>query len=154
MPVAIRAATLGDCAAMALVRVRSIRMLCAPDHHNDEAAIASWAGDGSPDKFIRILSMPDAVVLVAERAGQIVAVGALAGDRVTLNYVDPDHRFQGVSKAMMAALEQSLRDAGVRTAHLDSSATALPFYRSLGWVDGAETVRGYSVDGYPMSKVL
>lgn len=139
---------------MALVRARSIRMLCAPDHHNDEAIIAAWAGDGSPDKFIRILNAPDTSVLVAEREQAIVAVGALAADRVTLNYVDPDHRFLGISKAMMAALEQSLRRAGVHTAHLDSSATALAFYRSLGWIEGGEPARDYSVDGYPMSKVL
>ncbi|MGB3338588.1 MAG: hypothetical protein WBA73_15545, partial [Devosia sp.] len=56
-------ANLADAAAMAALRQASIRQLCGADHQQDEVAIAAWVG--GPDKFVRLLQRPEAVLVVA-----------------------------------------------------------------------------------------
>ena len=79
----------------------------------------------------------------------MAGLGAHAHDQVTLNYVHPAHRFAGVSKAIMAALERSMQDEGVVVGRLLSTATALPFYRAIGWLEVGSGTPG---QGYPMQK--
>ena len=145
----VREAGLADAYAMAELRARSIKDLCAADHRDDSAAIAAWVGP--PDQFVRIMEYPDNVLLVAEIDGALAGLAGLYGDMVTLNYVDPNYRFRGVSKALMEATEARLRDGGVTLGRLRSTATALAFYRAQGWV---ETGPGTPDDGTPMEKRL
>ena len=147
----IRAAGLPDAAAMSLLRAASVRHLCHADHHDDPAAIASWIGDHSPTKFIVLLQRQDVSLIVAEVDTEMVGLAGLSGDLVTLNYVHPAYRFQGVSKALMAALEQRMRDHGIGLGRLNSTATARRFYRSIGWSDAGA---GTPEQGYPMEKRL
>lgn len=149
--VTIRRAEIADCPAMSAVRIASITALCGPDHGNDPAVIAAWVGNKSAEGFERLLKQPGVILLVAELEGAVVAVGGIAGDRVTLNYVDPAHRFAGISKALMVALEAELGQSGVHVARLESTATAMAFYRALGWIEvGPGTPDG----GHPMEKRL
>ena len=147
----VRAATDGDCEAMSAVRAASITRLCSADHNDDPHVIAAWAGNQSPQTFRALLSRPDVSLIVAELDGAVVGVGGLSGEDIKLNYVDPDHQFQGISKALMAALEGQMAASGVVRARLYSTATARGFYRAIGWIDedGATPE-----SGYPMSKVL
>lgn len=145
----VRPATPVDALGMAELRQRSIRELCRADHGDDPAAIAAWVGQ--PDKFVRIMEWPENVLLVAELDGTLAGLAGLHGDMVTLNYVDPAYRFRGVSKALMVAAEARLRDDGVTVGRLHSTATALPFYRSIGWI---ETGPGTRDEGTPMEKRL
>ena len=56
--------------------------------------------------FVAWIARPDASTLAAVEENAIVAVGMVADDReILLNYVSPDARFRGVSRAMLAALE-------------------------------------------------
>lgn len=147
----LRPARHDDCAALGQLRAASIVQLCDPDHHGDPAVIAQWAGDGSADKFLRLLDQPDTTLLVAERGGVLVGLGARTGALVTLNYVHPAHRFSGISKAIMTALEDSMARAGIRLARLNSTLTALAFYEACGWTrDGDRGVDG----SVPMRKTL
>lgn len=136
---------------MSSQRAASIRDLCSADHHNDPAAIASWIGDGSPDKFIRLFQDAHVTLMVAEIDDELAGLAGLAGDRVTLNYVRPQFRLRGVSKALMLTLERTMRDADVTVGYLVSTATALRFYRAIGWVDAGV---GTPEQGYPMEKRL
>lgn len=145
----IRAATPADALAMAELRYRSIRDLCGADHGDDPAAIAAWVGQ--QDKFVRIMEWPENVLLVAEIDGVLAGLAGLYGDMVTLNYVDPAYRFRGVSKGLMVAAETRLREGGVTLGRLRSTATALAFYRSIGWT---ETGPGTRDEGTPMEKPL
>lgn len=136
---------------MSLLRQASIRELCSADHNNDPSAIASWVGEPSPAKFIRLLQRADVTLIVAELDEQIAGLAGLAGDLVTLNYVHPAYRFRGVSKALMQALEARLVEQGIQFGRLYSTATALAFYRSIGWTEiGARDADR----GYPMEKRL
>lgn len=147
----VRPARDDDCAAMSAVRIASITQLCGPDHAGDPAAIAGWVANKSADAFRALLLRPEVQLRVAELDGVVVGVGAIAGDTITLNYVHPDFRFRGVSKALMSALETALAKRGVAVAQLNSTVTALSFYRALGW---AEAGAGTPELGYPMFKRL
>ncbi|ODT80942.1 MAG: hypothetical protein ABS76_14215 [Pelagibacterium sp. SCN 64-44] len=118
---------------MADIRARSIRFLCFQDHGDDPATMESWIGDGSPAKFLRLLDDANAHLVVAEEDGAIVGLGARHGNQVTLNYVDPDHRFKGISKEIMLHLQAQMSAEGLKLAYLNSSRTAAAFYLVLGW---------------------
>jgi GNAT superfamily N-acetyltransferase len=147
----VRPARHEDCAVLGQLRVASITQLCGPDHHGEASVIAQWAGDGSADKFLRLIGQPDSTLLVAERGGALVGLGARTGALVTLNYVHPAHRFSGISKAIMTALEEDMARAGITLARLNSTVTALAFYEARGWMRDGDRQADGSV---PMRKAL
>lgn len=156
MSVLVREATRADVTAMSRVLTASIIELCAADHQRDLAIIAGWTRNKTPAEVEKFFDNPELTLYVAERAGEIAAVGCLGIDgTIRLNYVAPAHRFQGVSKALLAAMEEALRRRGIRAAHLHSTRTAHAFYLSAGWVDDGplETAAG-RVPGQPMRKAL
>jgi len=153
--ITIRPAVPADATAMSAVLTASIRELCTADHRNDPAILAGWLRNKTPEMVLRMLERPGAQFLVAEHAGEIAAVGCLTGpDEIGLNYVAPTHRFAGVSKALLAALEERIRQSGASLARLTSTGTAHRFYLANGWQDAgpAEADRGMLC--YPMDKQL
>ena len=95
-------------------------------------------------------------MLLAVEGGAVLAVGAVtdAGE-ITLNYVAPDARFRGVSRALLRALEARALAGGNSRCTLTSTETAHRFYRSGGYVDdGASAGKFGASASYPMSKVL
>ena len=150
--IAIRPAVLEDADAMSAVLIASITELCAADHRNDPEAVASWLSNKSPDRIAEWFANPASTLLVAERNGEIAAVGAFNADRmIILNYVAPQHRFAGVSKALLVAMEKAL---GPGEATLDSTLTARPFYLAAGWHEAGPPKPYRRVDGYPMRKLI
>jgi GNAT superfamily N-acetyltransferase len=140
---------------MSAVLTDSITVLCAADHHNDPEIIAGWIRNKSVEGVRKILENPDVTLFVAERDGAIAAVGCInAAGEIGLNYVSPVHRFAGVSKALLEAMEDELKRRGVSVATLTSTATAYRFYRSAGWEDAGPPEARFSVAGYPMRKAL
>lgn len=148
-PLIIREAVAADAAAMTRLRAASIGALCTADHHDNPAAIASWVGE--PDKFDKLLAAGALRLLVAEIDGVMAGLAGWAGDRVALNYVNPGHRLGGVSKALMQVIEERMAADGVALGRLESTRTALQFYRAIGWVEHAG---GTPETGYPMTKRL
>lgn len=113
---------------------RSIVELCTADHHGDALEIEDWLRNKTASTWAQWIARADAVVLVADRENRIVSVGMadLRGD-ILLNYVHPDARFSGVSKAMLSAIEAQLRACGVRNCRLESTLTARSFYERCGF---------------------
>lgn len=139
----VRPATAGDAEAAAQVLTRSIAELCTLDHRYDAAILDGWLANKTPDHFRAWLANPLNTIVVAEAADGALAgvAGCTAMGEVILNYVAPDARFQGVSKAMLAWLEAHLRVRGVPAVTLTSTRTAEAFYRALGYGDaGLPTV--------------
>jgi GNAT superfamily N-acetyltransferase len=153
--ITIRRAVAADVPAMSEVMTASVRELCVADHHGDPDSIAAWVANRTPAGVTRMLANPDQSFFVAERAGALAAVGAVNRDgKVIFNYVSPAHRFAGVSSALMAHLEQVLREAGQAEATLVSTVTARRFYLERGWTpDGPPVVEGFSTS-HPMRKSL
>ena len=135
---------------------RSIAELCVEDHHNDPQILRRWLANKQPDVFRSWLTRPGNSVMVAVEHGRVLAVGAVtdAGE-VTLNYVSPDGRFRGISRALLSALERRARDRGNRECTLVSTATARRFYLANGYAEVGPSQGHFGTrSGIPMRKSL
>ena len=152
----IRDATLGDAAEACAVLRRSIIELCVADHHDDPAILAAWLANKTPEIVASWIAKPGNSVLVAVEDRAILAVGAVTADgEITLNYVSPDARFRGVSRALLAALEARAGERGNLRCRLISTETARRFYRAAGYVeDGPPQHKFGSTSSIPMSRRL
>jgi GNAT superfamily N-acetyltransferase len=151
----IRDARPEDAMGACLVMRRSISELCTADHANDPALLARWLANKTPENFVRWTRRLDSSVLVAVEGTAVLAVGGVtdAGE-ITLNYVSPDVRLRGVSRAMLAALEVRAAARGNARCILTSTATARRFYAAAGYeADGAPECK-FGIPGYPLAKTL
>ena len=152
----IRDATAEDADAACLVMRRSIAELCVADHRNDKAILTRWLGNKTPETFASWIAQSGNSVLVVVEDGDILAVGAVtdAGE-ITLNYVSPDARFRGVSRALLGALEVRAVERGNTRCTLTSTETARRFYQANGYASGALPTGHFGTSsGYAMSKLL
>jgi GNAT superfamily N-acetyltransferase len=153
--VEIRDANVEDAPAACHVLRRSISELCVADHRNDPEILARWLINKTPDMVASWIAQPDRSLLVAVEQKAILAVGSVnnAG-QITLNYVSPDARFRGVSRAMLRALEGRALARGNARCTLSSTETAQAFYLANGYqIDGPPDCK-FGIGGYPMSKLL
>ena len=152
----IRDATPRDAEAACDVLRRSISELCAADHGNDPAILGRWLSNKTPEIVAGWAKQPGNSLLVAVEGDVILGVASVtdAGE-ITLNYVAPDSRFRGVSRALVGALEARAADRGNASCTLTSTETAHRFYQSAGYRDDGEPVGKFGTSsGYPMSKPL
>jgi GNAT superfamily N-acetyltransferase len=152
----IRDAVAEDAWSACQVMRRSIAELCVADHRNDPAILARWLGNKTPESFMSLIMQPGNSVLVAVEGGSILAVGLVtdAGE-ITLNYVSPDARFRGVSRALLGALEIRAMELGNKRCTLTSTETAHRFYKANGYSDNGYSGGDYGRSpGYLMSKSL
>ena len=142
-----------DALAASQVLKRSILELCVADHGNEQAILAKWLLNKTPEIVASWIGLPDDLVLVAVEGGTILAVGGITkAGHITLNYVSPDARFRGVSRALLAALEARAIERGNVRCTLNSTETALKFYLANGYhVDGPPDHK-HGAGGYPMSR--
>ncbi len=135
---------------------RSITELCVADHGHDPSILARWLANKTPEMFRTWLHQPENSVLVAADNEAILAVGAVShAGRITLNYVSPDVRFRGVSRALLAALERRAILHGSTECTLISTRTARRFYLSTGYVETGPPENSFGTGaGYPMRKPL
>ena len=151
----IRDATIEDAELACEVTRRSIIELCIADHKNDVAILTLWLSNKTPENFTAWISHPSNAFLLAIEKGGVVGVGALTNvGEITLNYVSPDARFSGVSKALLAALEGRARQHGNLRCTLISTETAHRFYRDNGYIDDATGSSKFGASGHPMCKIL
>ncbi|MCH2168693.1 MAG: GNAT family N-acetyltransferase [Oceanicola sp.] len=134
MTIQIRPATEADAIDAISTLRRSITELCVVDHKNDPAEIEDWLSNKTEDAWRTWTARDDAIVLVAEHAGNVIGVGmaTLDGD-ILLNYVHPSARFQGISKAILASIEEVFKSRGLQHCRLESTVTAYFFYESCGY---------------------
>jgi ribosomal protein S18 acetylase RimI-like enzyme len=134
----------------------SIAELCIVDHKNDPAILARWLGKKTIEYFVTWAEQPDNSLLVAVEGGQILAVGSVTdAGTIGLNYVSPDARFRGVSRALLHALELRAAERGNTRCTLISTETARRFYLSNGYFEtGAQSGAFGTGSGFPMSKPL
>src|SRR5690349_16060857 len=109
----IRDAVPKDAPAACEMLRRSITVLCGADHRNDPVILGRWLANKTPEIVGSWIIQPGNSVLVAVDDHSIIAVGAVtdAGE-ITLNYVSPDARFRGLSRAMLTALEARALERG------------------------------------------
>jgi GNAT superfamily N-acetyltransferase len=135
---------------------RSIAELCVADHKNDPLILGKWVGNKTPENFRAWMAQAGNSVLITTQEDQVLAVGSVTDKgQITLLYVSPDARFRGVSKGLLAALEQRAADRGCRCCTLYSTETARRFYLRNGYIEiGAPVAHSHGSSGYLMSKSL
>ncbi|AKG24735.1 hypothetical protein IJ00_18735 [Calothrix sp. 336/3] len=149
-----RYATISDASAACEVVRRSIIELCHDDHCGDEATLVEWLANKTPANFERWIMSEQNIALVAERDQVLVGFGLLSlPDTIALLYVSPDVRFSGVSKTLLAGLEREAIAAGIQEIRLESSITALGFYKRCGYSSTGLAVKGFGITmAHPMSR--
>ena len=154
MDVLIRRAAPSDAAAACDIVRRSIVELCIADHRLDEPTISQWLANKTVENIGGWIGSADHIALVAEREHAIVGFGLLnRSGKLALLYVAPTARLAGISKALLATLEQEAMDAEIKEISLESSVTARRFYQRCGYVSAGDPVAGFGVTkGYPMTK--
>lgn len=116
------------------LRRASITELCFADHGDEIETLNEWRDNKTLDNMLALIDDVETDTIVAELDGQMAGLGLVNQQgRVLWNYVDPKFRFKGISKALMAAMENYIRACGFEQATLESSKTAFEFYKSCGW---------------------
>jgi len=150
----IRDALNEDAPAVCEVLRRSISELCVADHRNDPTILKQWLNNKTPEMVASWITQPGNSLLVAVEDGKILGVGAVTDvGEITLNYVSPDARFRGVSRALLGALEARAEERGNAQCTLTSTETAHRFYHTAGYIEyGLPAGKLGTRPGYPMSK--
>jgi GNAT superfamily N-acetyltransferase len=121
----IRDAVAEDAPAACEVLRRSISELCVADHGKDATILARWLSNKTPEIVGSWIAQPGSSILVAVEGRTILGVGSVTDKgEINLNYVSPDARFRGVSRALMAALAVRAMERGSVRCTLISSQTA------------------------------
>ncbi len=152
----IRVAKPVDAAGACLAVRQSIIELCVRDHGNDPASLKRWLANKTPEQVERWVDGNPDGCFVAERDGEVVALGMINRDGfILLNYVAPSARFLGVSKSLMATMEDRALAWGHDACRLRSTMTAHQFYQGLGYVDdGVPEPSFANAVAYPMCRQL
>lgn len=133
MPI-IRPATPEDADAACEIVRRSIVELCAEDHLGDPMELEGWLANKTPANFTTWFRQLGLYGFIAEHDGTMTGVGLLAGSgEIMLLYVAPEARFQGVSKALLVAMEEQLRKLRKDFCSLTTTQTAKRFYLDRGY---------------------
>jgi GNAT superfamily N-acetyltransferase len=75
--------------------------------------------------------------------------------RINLNYVSPDARFRGVSRALLRAPEASVVARGNVRCTLTSTETAQRFYTANGYIENGPPVGNFGMSsGLPIARLL
>jgi len=126
-----RRAQAEDRAAIWRVHTTSIRELAKS--HYGSSDIEAWAGRLVPDGYLDPIATQEFVV--AEMHRRVVGFGQLNVETAEIEalYVHPDAARRGVGTALLRALEERARQAGLTSVHLDASLNAVPFYARFGF---------------------
>ena len=100
-----------------------------------------------------------AMILVAEKEGEIVGVLRGRRDKLQSLFVRGDHHRQGIGRRLVERFEQACREQGAAEIKVQATLYAVPFYRALGYqrttgVRAMHSFEGVGLPYQPMKKVL
>lgn len=75
-------------------------------------------------------------MIVAEKAGEVLAAAAVLDDKIALLWVHPSHHRKGIGSVMLDMAETVMMKSGYEIAKLEcfsDNDRALEFYRTKGW---------------------
>ena len=152
----IREAQIEDAVEACQILRRSIVELCRTDHEDDPGVLEKWLDNKTPDNVRAWIDHPESYVFVATEDTTILGVGAVTSfGEITLNYVSPDARFRGISKALLKKLEAKALELGNRVCTLTSTETARRFYFSAGYEERGSPSAGIGTgSSYRMERQL
>jgi ribosomal protein S18 acetylase RimI-like enzyme len=128
--VTFRPGTPQDGAAILSVHKRAIERVAVRDYGEEIAR--SWAHGLSAEGYAR--SMADGEVIeVAIAEGRLVGFCGHKDDEIYGLYIDPDFMRRGIASILLERALQELQRRGHRRIIVDSSLTAMRFYRRHGF---------------------
>jgi GNAT superfamily N-acetyltransferase len=155
MQSSVRLARVEDATAACAVLRRSIVECCVEDHRGDEAILAAWLENKTPENVGEWFASSRTYAVVAEKNGNVVGVALLGGSgSVALCYLVPEARFEGMGKAMLLALEAEAHRRGQTEITLSSSRTAQAFYLRNGYVNTGAVESAFGLVSPQMRKGL
>lgn len=154
MTFSVRAAKPEEAEAACCAVRASIEVCCTEDHGGDEARLDAWLKNKTPETFRTWVQSDKLYSVVVEERSKIVGFGMSAAGEVLLCYVAPEVRFRGAGKAVLQALELWAATSGVSELRLESTRTALAFYRRNGFKRCGPVVTFAGMEGHPMSKPI
>lgn len=135
MTVTVREMCREDGRSFIEVRNAAVRGIAVKDYPRE--VIENWAGPPVTEAMLeRFFVNPGKEIrLVAEIDGVIVGMGALviATNELRACYVSPSATRRGVGSAIIHEIERIAEENGLTFLQMDSSLTAEPFYKALGY---------------------
>ena len=148
MPYTIQRANSVYAEEIARLMQRSIVELCVDDHGSDPGTYSPWLASKTGDKVEKLVNGTGRSVAAFNESRSVVgfAMGTPEGE-VVFNYVAPEYRFQGISKALLRDLENYFAACGNSHATLTTTLTAEKFHVSRGYKDTGKSKQhlGHSV---------
>lgn len=130
MTVSLRPFLPADGPPLARLFRESVEILAEDDYSEAQRVAWSSAADDLPG-FIERLAK--ALTLVGLIDGRIAGFASLAGDRIDMLYVHPEHAGQGVATALVDALERLAIARSLPALTTDASDTARDFFGARGY---------------------
>ncbi len=159
----IRRAALTDARAIHEAHMKSIREVCGPDYSPEE--IAAWGGrDFKEDE--RLQAIKDNFVWVVEDDGKIegyahmnLGMGEAKNEAYVFGlYFTPKVTGKGLGSRIIDLMDEELRQTKTKIVALESTITALSFYRKHGFKEKGPQVtvlvNGMQIRCHPMIKIL
>ncbi len=135
MKVTVREMRREDGRSFIEVRNAAVRGIAVKDYPPE--VIENWGGPPVTEAMLESFFVkPDkGIRLVAEIESEIVGIGELiiATNELRACYVSPSAIRKGVGSAIIREIERIALENGVTFLQLDSSLTAEPFYKALGY---------------------
>jgi GNAT superfamily N-acetyltransferase len=152
----VRRASPADAAAACHVLRESIAHLCEPDHHGSSEVLNDWLEHKTPLHMRLWICSPLHNIYLARLDDDVVGIaGYSSSGEVTLLYVLPEVRFQGVSKRLLANIESKANAEGFMSLTVISTTTARDFFEKAGYSVEGEPVDGFgSAPSYPMRRSI
>ena len=137
MSIEIRRATAEDADAVREIVLRALREVNARDY---PASVIERLAAVLPERIAATLGQAQAYV--ATDAGRVLGTARLNGRTVTAVFVNPEDMGRGVGAKLLDAIENAARENSETTLDLQSSVTALKFYKKRGFVVVREDLLG------------
>jgi GNAT superfamily N-acetyltransferase len=147
MTIEIRIAVAADAFAACDVLRRSIAECCVLDHQNDPVILDAWLGNKTPDTVASWFASSSNFSIVAIEAGVLVGVALLTrAGKLSLCYLLPEACRHGIGKALLNRIDAQAADWGIKSLQLHSTATAVPFFASCGFIASGKVKSPYGVE--------
>lgn len=127
----IRRANISDSTFICELFQNTVEKINIADY--SQAEINAWKKTDTPEKVKERIQDKDRYVCVAEDNGETVGMGTLKRDRITAVFVKSDRGGEGIGSSILAHLETVARKQGCTELSLNSSLTAVMFYKKHGY---------------------
>ena len=115
---------------MLLIHTRAIELVAVREYGEEMAR--SWSHGLTAEGYSRSMAGGE-IFEVAVCDGRVVGFCGYKNDEICGLYVDPDFGRRGIASILLKHALQALQRQGHRRIIVDSSITALPFYRRHGF---------------------